>query len=221
MCRGVATRAPTCLLTWAGNPCRATVPECTKIAHRRSLAIFTADEGIAGNSAARTILTHVLRRRMRFASDFLRRGKSRILGPKNRASFLGSGKIRPAAAENRAILVHSALHVSAADFLGFRPPLSSPCHTRRASTARGAARQTDSQRVSSYTGVQQLHLRVSRYTVHYGHERGERETERERPRILVHLREINSSQNLQKCLRNSKDLNGLCNLVACFAGALC
>ena len=31
-------------------------PECTKIAHRRSLAIFAADEGIAGNSAARTIL---------------------------------------------------------------------------------------------------------------------------------------------------------------------
>ena len=26
--------------------------ECTKIAHRRSLAIFAADEGIAGNSAA-------------------------------------------------------------------------------------------------------------------------------------------------------------------------
>ena len=39
--------------------------ECTKIAHRRSLAIFTADEGIAGNSATRTIFTHFLRRRNR------------------------------------------------------------------------------------------------------------------------------------------------------------
>ena len=37
--------------------------ECTKIAHRRSLAIFTADEGIAGNSAA--IFTHFLCRRNR------------------------------------------------------------------------------------------------------------------------------------------------------------
>ena len=39
--------------------------ERTKIAHRRSLAIFTADEGIAGNSAARTIFTLFLSRRNR------------------------------------------------------------------------------------------------------------------------------------------------------------
>ena len=39
--------------------------DCTKIAHRRPLAIFTADEGIAGNSATRTIFNHFLRRRNR------------------------------------------------------------------------------------------------------------------------------------------------------------
>ena len=39
--------------------------ECTKIAHRRSLAIFAADEGIAGNYAARAILSHFIRRRNR------------------------------------------------------------------------------------------------------------------------------------------------------------
>ena len=39
--------------------------ECAKIAHRRSLALFTADESIARNSASRTICTHFLRRRNR------------------------------------------------------------------------------------------------------------------------------------------------------------
>ena len=39
--------------------------ECTKTAHRRSLTISTADEGVAGSSAARTIFTHSLRRRNR------------------------------------------------------------------------------------------------------------------------------------------------------------
>ena len=38
------------------------LPECTKIAHRRSLAIFTADQGIAGNSAARITFTRFHRR---------------------------------------------------------------------------------------------------------------------------------------------------------------
>ena len=83
-------------------------PECTKIAHRRSLAIFTADEGIAGKSAARTIFTHFLRRRNRgslaifFAEEIAHLGAS-----KDRAIFGGAVKIAAAAAENRAILVHS------------------------------------------------------------------------------------------------------------------
>ena len=83
--------------------------ECTKIAHRRSLAIFAADEGIAGNSAARAIFTHFIRRRNRgllatfFAEEIAHLGAS-----KNRAIFWGAVKIAAAAAENRAILVHSA-----------------------------------------------------------------------------------------------------------------
>ena len=39
--------------------------QCTKIAHRRSLAIFTADKGIARNSAARVIFTRFHRRKNR------------------------------------------------------------------------------------------------------------------------------------------------------------
>ena len=67
-------------------------PECTKIAHRHSLAIFTADEGIAGNSAARAIFTHFLRRRNRgslaifFAEEIAHLGAS-----KKRATFLRAG----------------------------------------------------------------------------------------------------------------------------------
>ena len=69
--------------------------ECTKIAYRRSLAISTADEGIARNSAARTIFTHFLRRRNRgslamiFAEEIAHLGAS-----KNRAILWGSGKNR-------------------------------------------------------------------------------------------------------------------------------
>ena len=37
---------------WGGPPLSAST-----IAHRHSLAMFTAEEGIAGNSAARTIFT--------------------------------------------------------------------------------------------------------------------------------------------------------------------
>ena len=85
------------------------VPECTKIAHRRSLAIFTADEGIARNSAARTIFTHFIRRRgslaILFAEEIAHLGAS-----KNRAIFRGAEKIAAAAAENRAILMHSAVY---------------------------------------------------------------------------------------------------------------
>ena len=59
-------------------------PECTKIAHRRSLAIFTADEVVAGNSAARTSFTHFLRRRNRgslaivFAEEIAQLAASKI-----------------------------------------------------------------------------------------------------------------------------------------------
>ena len=87
--------------------------ECTKIAHRRSLAIFTADEGIARNSAARTIFTQFLRRRNRgslaifFAEEIAHLGAS-----KNRAIFWGAVEIAAAAAENRAILVHSGMTYS-------------------------------------------------------------------------------------------------------------
>ena len=82
--------------------------ECTKIAHRRSLAIFTADQGIAGNSAARVIFTCFHRRKNRgslaifFAEEIAHLGASR-----SRAIFPGAVKIAAATAENRAILVHS------------------------------------------------------------------------------------------------------------------
>ena len=72
--------------------------ECTKIAHRRSLAIFTADEGIARKSAARTIFIHKFssQKKSRFASDFLRRGNRASWGlEKSRDDCLGSGKSPP------------------------------------------------------------------------------------------------------------------------------
>ena len=64
-------------------------PECTKIAHRRSLAIFIADEGIAGNSAARISFTRFHRRKNRgslaifFAEEIAHLGasKSRAISP--------------------------------------------------------------------------------------------------------------------------------------------
>ena len=80
----------------------------TKIAHRRSLAIFTADEGIARNSATRIIFTRFHRRKNRgslaifFAEEIAHLGAS-----KSRAIFPGVVKIAAATAENRAILVHS------------------------------------------------------------------------------------------------------------------
>ena len=86
--------------------------ECTKIAHRRSLAIFTADESIAGNSAARIIFTRFHRRKNRgslaifFSEEIAHLGSS-----KNPAIFPGSVKIATATAENRAILVHSGPEV--------------------------------------------------------------------------------------------------------------
>ena len=68
------------MLSWSGG-------ECTKIAHRSSLAIFTADAGIAGNSAVRTIFNHFLRRRNRgsLAIFFAEEIAHLFLGPlKNR-----------------------------------------------------------------------------------------------------------------------------------------
>ena len=63
--------------------------------NRRSLAIFTADEGIARNSAARIIFTRFHRRKeSRFASDFLRRGNRASWGLEKSRDFSGSGKNR-------------------------------------------------------------------------------------------------------------------------------
>ena len=87
----------------------ALLSECTKIAHRRSLAIFIADEGIAGNSAARISFTRFHRRKNRgslaifFAEEIAHLGAS-----KSHAISPGAVKIAAATAENRAILVHSA-----------------------------------------------------------------------------------------------------------------
>ena len=66
--------------------------ECTKIAHRRSLATFTADQGIAENSAARIIFIRFHRRKNRgslslaifFAEEIAHLGasKSRVIFPR-------------------------------------------------------------------------------------------------------------------------------------------
>ena len=59
-------------------------PECTKIAHRRSLAILTADKSIAGNSATRVIFTRFHRRKHRgslaifFTEEIAHLGASKI-----------------------------------------------------------------------------------------------------------------------------------------------
>ena len=100
-----------CIIYTQMNRLNISESECTKIAHRRSLAIFIADEGVARNSAMRTIFSHFLRRRNRgslaifFAEEIAHLGAS-----KNRAIFGGAVKIAAAAAENRAILVHSDLN---------------------------------------------------------------------------------------------------------------
>ena len=68
-------------------PCcleRYYTPEHTKIVHRRSLAIFTADKGIAGNSAARIIFTRFHRRKNHgslaifFAEEIAHLGASKV-----------------------------------------------------------------------------------------------------------------------------------------------
>ena len=69
--------------------------ECTKIAHRHSLAIFIADEGIASNSAVRTIFSHFLRRRNRGSlANFFAEEIAHLVASKNLTIFGGSGKNR-------------------------------------------------------------------------------------------------------------------------------
>ena len=95
----------------SGSQAGTAAPECTKIAHRRSLAIFAADSGIAGNSAVGIKFVPFNRRENRrslaifFAEEIAHLGASKI------ARFCGGAvKIAAATAENRAILVHSELH---------------------------------------------------------------------------------------------------------------
>ena len=84
------------------------VTECTKIAHRHSLAIFTADEGYRREFRSEDYFyPFSSQKKSRFASVFLRRGNRASWGLKNRAIFWGAVKIAAATAENRAILVHS------------------------------------------------------------------------------------------------------------------
>ena len=71
---------------------------------RHSLAIFTADEGIEGNSAVRVIFTHFHRRKNRGSLAIF---SAHLGASKSRAIFPGAVKIAAATAENRAILVHS------------------------------------------------------------------------------------------------------------------
>ena len=97
-------------------------PECTKIAHRRSLAIFTADEGIAGNSAARIMFTRFHRGKNRGSlAIFFAEEIAHLEASKTRAIFPGAVKIAAATAENRAILVHSATSVLLHDPLDVHP----------------------------------------------------------------------------------------------------
>ena len=83
-------------------------PECTKIAHRRSLAIFAADSGIAENSAVGIKFAPFSRRENRRSLAIFFAEEIAYLGALNIARFCGGAvKIAAATAENRAILVHS------------------------------------------------------------------------------------------------------------------
>ena len=82
--------------------------ECTKIAHRRSLAIFAADSGIAGNSAMGIKFVPFNRIENRRSLAIFFAEEIAHLGALTIARFCGGAvKIAAAAAENRAILVHS------------------------------------------------------------------------------------------------------------------
>ena len=82
--------------------------ECTKIAHRPSLAIFAADSGIAGNSAVGIKFVPFNRRENRRSLAIFFAEEIAHLGALKIARFCGGAvKIAAATAENRAILVHS------------------------------------------------------------------------------------------------------------------
>ena len=92
--------------------------------HRRSLVIFVADEGIAGNSATKINLPVSSQKDSRFASHFFWAEEIVLLGAsKSRAIFPGAVNIAATTAENRAILVHSVSDKS----IDFIPPK----HTKR------------------------------------------------------------------------------------------
>ena len=83
--------------------------ECTKIAHRRSLAIFAADSGIAGNSAVGIKFVPFNCRENRRSLAIFFAKEIANLGALKIARFCGGAvKIAAATTENRAILVHSA-----------------------------------------------------------------------------------------------------------------
>ena len=87
--------------------------ECTKIAHRRSLAIFAADSGIAGNSAVGIKFVPFNRRENRRSLAIFFAEEIAHLGALKIARFCGGAvKIAAETAENRAILVHSDPHAS-------------------------------------------------------------------------------------------------------------
>ena len=68
--------------------------ECTKIAHRRSLAIFAADSGIAGNSAVGIKFVPFNRRENRRSLAIFFAKEIASWGLKNRAILRGSGENR-------------------------------------------------------------------------------------------------------------------------------
>ena len=68
--------------------------ECTKIAHRRSLAIFTADSGIAGNSAVGIHFVPFNRRENRRSLAIFDRKEIAHLGALKIAILQGSSKNR-------------------------------------------------------------------------------------------------------------------------------
>ena len=69
--------------------------ECTKIAHRRSLAIFAADSGIAGNSAVGIKFVPFNRRENRRSlAIFFAKEIAHLGALKNRAILRGSGENR-------------------------------------------------------------------------------------------------------------------------------
>ena len=71
------------------------MPERTKIAHHRSLAIFTADESIAGNSAARILFTRFHCRKNRGSLAILfARGNRASSGLNKSRDFSGSSTNR-------------------------------------------------------------------------------------------------------------------------------